>query len=524
MCGTALRWIVALAFALVCGGGKPASAAKKVAFVVGIDFYDNLGADKQLQRAVNDARAISAAFSSLGLEVVSGENLSRAAFNEQWQKFIDTITPGDTAAIYFSGHGVEIGGLNYILPRDIPNLTFGRQEQLQRESLSVAEFLLDLRRRQPQVTLVILDACRDHPFVPPQLRSTDAPRGLARMEATRGTFIMYSAGAGETALDRLPKDDPDHVNSVYTRRLLPLLKMPGLALPELAQQVRREVHDLAATVPHFQQPAYYDGLIGKYCLAGCEAPSSPQLSEVVRAWQSIEASTDIGDLEAFRNQYGKANPFYDRQAEKRIDKLRRQADAGSKAAEEAPAPARIEAEQKDARIAALQEAGAKGREAPRPPEPTTGEKASIGDEQPKAVALTPKIVETAPDPSTEGKVSRIRAIQVELKRVGCDPGSIDGTWGRQARAALSQFAKLAKLDLNPDEPSEAALGALATQRSRVCPPTPKVTSTKPREPAPKPEPSAKAAPPAASGGNATCSFTSRGYYCDNWRLNSDVTK
>ena len=160
----------------------------------------------------------------------------------------------------------------------MPNISFGRQEQLKRESLSVSEFLLDLRRRKPQVTLLILDACRDHPLVPPEQRSLSWGRGLARMDAPSGTFIMYSAAAGEAALDRLPKDDPDNVNSVYTRRLLPLLKTPGLSLPEMAQQLRREVHDIAASVPHVQRPAYYDGLIGKFCLAGCGSPPAPQIA------------------------------------------------------------------------------------------------------------------------------------------------------------------------------------------------------------------------------------------------------
>jgi hypothetical protein len=66
------------------------------------------------------------------------------------------------------------------------------------------------------------------------------------MDAPGGTFIMYSAGAGESALDRLPGTDPDNVNSVYTRRLIPLVKKPGLPLHELARQLRQEVHDLAA--------------------------------------------------------------------------------------------------------------------------------------------------------------------------------------------------------------------------------------------------------------------------------------
>src|SRR5262249_47912491 len=129
--------------------------------------------------------------------------------------------------------------------------------------------LVDIRKRNPQFPLVTPDPGRDTPLRPPEGRSLAGGHGLARRDAPSGTFIMYSAGVGETALDRLPGDDPDKVNSLYTRKLLPLVKTPGLPLHELARQLRLEVHDLAAAVPHVQQPAYYDGLIGKFCLAGC---------------------------------------------------------------------------------------------------------------------------------------------------------------------------------------------------------------------------------------------------------------
>ena len=126
-----------------------------------------------------------------------------------------------------------------------------------------------------------------NPLIPPEKRSLAWGGGLARMDAPTGTFIMYSAGAGETALDRLPGDDPDKVNSVYTRKLLPLVKTPGLPLHELARQLRLEVHDLAAAVPHVQQPAYYDGLIGKFCLAGCEASSSVPAPKTVSSLPAV---------------------------------------------------------------------------------------------------------------------------------------------------------------------------------------------------------------------------------------------
>ena len=137
---------------------QAALAEKRVALVVGNDKYVNLGARAQLQRAVNDARAVSQAFKDLGFEVTKIEDASRPAFNAKWQQFLNSIENGDVAAFYFSGHGIEIEGLNFLLPSDIPNIEYGRQEQIKRELISVSELLLDLKKRRPGVSLLILDA------------------------------------------------------------------------------------------------------------------------------------------------------------------------------------------------------------------------------------------------------------------------------------------------------------------------------------------------------------------------------
>jgi WD40 repeat protein len=255
-----------------------AFAEKRVALVIGIDRYLNLPSRAQLKRAVNDARAVSLAFKDLGFEVTEIEDANRSTFNAKWQQFLLTVGEGDVVAFYFSGHGVEIEGLNFLIPSDIPLVEYGRQEQIKRESISVSELLLDLRKRKPGVSLLILDACREHPLVPDEWRLPGAlPGGLAKMDAPMGTFIMYSAWAGQTALDRLPPPmtDPDPVNSVYTRKLLPLMRQNGLQLRDLAAEVREQVHALAATVGHPQAPAYYDGLLGKFCLAGCDPDGQP---------------------------------------------------------------------------------------------------------------------------------------------------------------------------------------------------------------------------------------------------------
>jgi formylglycine-generating enzyme required for sulfatase activity len=312
-----------------------ATAQRRIAFVAGTDKYDNLEKTRQLQRAVNDARAVGAAFKNLGFEVLAAENLTRGQFNALWQKFLDSLNAGDTAAIYYAGHGVEIEGLNFLLPRDIPDIKFGRQEQIKRESVSVAELLLDLRSRSPEVALIILDACRDNPLIPEELRSVGGTRGgLAPLkgEPPKGTFIMYSAGAGESALDRLPGNDPDRENSIFARKLLPLLGTKGLALHDLARQLRADVLQLASTVPHTQRPAYYDGVIGRYCLAGCESaaettkriePATIQdrVGEAARVWETLRNSANLADLEAFAGRYG--DTYFAGIAKTRIDDLKR---------------------------------------------------------------------------------------------------------------------------------------------------------------------------------------------------------
>lgn len=384
-----IRLLIALicAFAGIC---QQALADKRVALVVGIDRYDNLPAAQQLQRAVSDARAVAATLQELGYELIggkAGENVSRAEFNALWQKLLDRVETGDTVAVYFSGHGVEIEGLNFLIPRDIPAVSYGRQEQIKRESLSVFEFLLDLRKRKPGVSLVILDACRDHPLVPEGERSTaGAKGGLAKMDAPVGTFVMYAAGAGETALDRLPGSDPDR-NSVYTRKLLPLLKTKGLPLTDLARKLRAEVHALAASVPHPQTPAYYDGVLGEFCVAGCDksevaaAPAitpaerladkraaelfeeygrpkppagapglAPALEQVLKpqleaeaAWLAIEHSNNPNVIEAFITRYG--NTFYGQVAKSRLVEMQLQeaTDAVSLETPEAAAKANVRA-------------------------------------------------------------------------------------------------------------------------------------------------------------------------------------
>jgi uncharacterized caspase-like protein len=314
---------------------SPALAEKRVALVIGIDKYDNLGPSAQLRKARSDAAAVARVLRDLGFDVIAKEDVTRSAFNSHWQDFLNKLTPGDTVAFYFAGHGVEFAGRSYLLPRDVPNLKPGRDELLRREALSLQEFLADLREKGTRLNLAILDACRDNPFEQVAGRSVGSRRGLAVSEAPpEGTFIMYSAGSGESALDRLNDADRD-ANSVFTRNLLPLLRSPGMPLTEVAKQVRVAVRQMAATVQHRQTPAYYDQVLGPVCLAGGECGTRVAGAEAAEAWDRTRDTTSVAALEAFIRRFG--DTYYGDVAKARLAELEeaaRVAEAAKQRAEE----------------------------------------------------------------------------------------------------------------------------------------------------------------------------------------------
>jgi uncharacterized caspase-like protein len=285
-------WAVALALLATA----PALAQKRVALVVGNDLYANLAPDQQLRRAANDARAVGDTLARLGFEVLRGENLGRQALIEKFDEFTRRLGGGDTAVFFFAGHGVSIGGGNFILPTDIPNLNPGQENLLARVAFGENDIVSDLQSRGVRVAVVMLDACRNNPLRRPGVtRSIGGERGLTRSDPVRGVFSLYSAGVGQTALDRLGDNDPDP-NSVFTRVLLPTLSRPGLDLGALAVEVREEVARLAASIGHDQRPAYYDETIGgRVYLAGAPrpdaAPSSPAQSAGT-AQYSLSAQPD----------------------------------------------------------------------------------------------------------------------------------------------------------------------------------------------------------------------------------------
>ena len=263
---------------LVSLAAGAANAENRLAFVVGNDAYRNVD---PLRKAVNDARSVSRGLQQLGFRVTLAENLEWRQHVEKFAAFENSIQPGDTAFLFYSGHGVEIDGANYLIPIDAPKVAPEQQSLLKDVSISTDNLIQRLKGRGSRTQIIVLDACRENPFRQSNGRSVGGARGLAGARLPGGVFMIYSAGVGEVALDRL-SDNDNNPNSVFTRSFLPLLEDPGNSLITVAKQTRAKVKSLASSIGQTQSPAYYDKIDGELFLAKGSAPLAAPAPEPER--------------------------------------------------------------------------------------------------------------------------------------------------------------------------------------------------------------------------------------------------
>ena len=170
------------------------------------------------------------------------------------QSFAAQAVTADWAVIYYAGHGIEVGGTNYLVPVDAALKT---DRDVQFEAVPLEQVLASIEGAK-KLRLVLLDACRDNPFVRQMTRtlaSRSVGRGLAPPpEPDGGTLVAYAAKHGQVALDG------EGGNSPFVSALVKRLEMPGLEVSMLFRLVRDDV--LAAT-GRKQEPFVYGSLPGE---------------------------------------------------------------------------------------------------------------------------------------------------------------------------------------------------------------------------------------------------------------------
>ncbi|KAB2845447.1 MAG: hypothetical protein F9K47_00145, partial [Burkholderiales bacterium] len=172
------------------------------------------------------------------------------------REFVKRIGSGGVGAFFYAGHGVQEGGNNYLLPVDIGKLS--DPGALPDEAVELNEDVMGrIGQAGAKFSLLVIDACRDNPFPKRAGRSVGGTRGLtAAAETPEGMVVVYSAGVGQQALDRLDEKDRNP-NGLFTREFIAELRKPGLEVAEMVRNVRQRVKEAAATVQHEQTPAIY---------------------------------------------------------------------------------------------------------------------------------------------------------------------------------------------------------------------------------------------------------------------------
>ena len=225
------------------------------ALVIGNDSYQEVS---KLQNARADAKAMGLALQKVGFNVTSKSDLTERGMKDAIRTFKNEIRGGDEVVIFFAGHGVQLGSSNFLLPVDIRGQS---EDQVKDEAMPLQRMLDDIQDSKAKFALAIIDACRDNPFK--TASRAIGGRGLAPTSAASGQMVIFSAGTGQQALDRLGDKDKDP-NGLFTRIFLKEMDKPGVSIDRVLRNVRTEVVRLSKSVGHDQVPSLYDQALGDF--------------------------------------------------------------------------------------------------------------------------------------------------------------------------------------------------------------------------------------------------------------------
>lgn len=286
--------ILCLLLALPFGG---AAAADRRALIIANSDYKHVS---RLANPANDAELLSRVLQSVGFDVTTHLNASRDEIRRATLAFSRSLDqPKTTALFFFAGHGVQVDGLNYLLPVEA-DIEAEREVPLQ--AVAVSELLETLEasgnRSEGRLNIIILDACRNNPFT---RGWRSAARGLAPIAPPNGSFVAFSTAPGDVALDG------DDGNSPYAKGLAQAILQPGLSIEETFKRARVHVLEATKSARKQQTPWEQSSLVGNFQFVPAVSTASqiavgPEAVELT-FWQSVKNSLMRGDFEAYLRSY-----------------------------------------------------------------------------------------------------------------------------------------------------------------------------------------------------------------------------
>lgn len=202
---------------------------RKTALIIGNGSYKS----GPLKNAVNDARDMAVLLSGKGFKVILRQDASRAEMREAIREFGTEISGGGVGLFYYSGHGLQIEGVNYLVPLDAD---IQLKAEVSEECVSASTVLKVMEYSNNRINIIILDACRNNPF---RSFSRSDEKGITKMDppqgAKQGSIVAFATAPGNVA------SDGDGRNGLYTSKLMKYINTPGLKLEEVFKMARIDV-------------------------------------------------------------------------------------------------------------------------------------------------------------------------------------------------------------------------------------------------------------------------------------------
>ena len=260
------------------------AAEPRVALVIGNAGYRSV---PELGNSRNDADDISEQLKRVGFAVIDGRDLDRSAMHAALSRFAQRVRGSEAALVYYSGHGLQINGQNYLVPVDL-TLEEGSFTPF---DLIKLDDVIEALGYTDGVRLLVLDACRDNPFANSLAqnkgsRGIGATRGLAKIERSQGMLIAYSTQPNSVAADGTGRNSP------FTAALVREIQVPGL---EVATVFRRVAISVNRETQGQQTPELSVSLLRDFYL-------NPEESDI-DAWRKLEPSASAADLQTFISKF-----------------------------------------------------------------------------------------------------------------------------------------------------------------------------------------------------------------------------
>lgn len=198
---------------------------QRLALVIGNSAYQTA----PLKNPLNDAEDMAVNLKNLGFEIIIKKNADQRTMEDTIRYFGKQLRNGGVGLFYFTGHGMQVNGRNYLIPIDAK---IESENDVKYEAVDAGRVLGQMEDAENKINIVILDACRNNPFSR-NFRTSEA--GLARMDAPKGSIIAYATAPGEVAADGSER------NGIFTKYLMKHMMEPNLPIELVLKQARIDV-------------------------------------------------------------------------------------------------------------------------------------------------------------------------------------------------------------------------------------------------------------------------------------------